>query len=323
MEYCPAGDPRLKGRMERVFGTFATQLMPRLSGRTFSNSVKRGDYESEKRAVLNPEEFCSVLVRYIVDVYHRTPHSGLNGETPLDCWNRLVEKFGVQPPPDLGRRRLIFGEERERTVTPQGITNLGIRYHSEALARFMTKAQEHKVSIRWYPEDVGAIWAELNGCWHEIPAVFDRYQGVSAQEWLDAAAEIRAQNAKNAEVNFAVVRQALDFIKKTNGDAMSRVGLIMSDWSEERTAYEEDRLFIGFKTSETEAQSPYDAERSAWGTSLPTAGSAPATLADEKNQPEVEDSSSGGSGLFQFSDHQPGDVAQPNDADNHWTMEDK
>lgn len=82
-----------------MFGTFATKLIPRLSGRTFSNTVERGDYDSVARAALNPEEFCSVLVRYIVDVYHRSPHSGLDGETPLDCWNRLVEKFGVQPPP--------------------------------------------------------------------------------------------------------------------------------------------------------------------------------------------------------------------------------
>ncbi|WP_417599330.1 Mu transposase C-terminal domain-containing protein [Pararhodobacter oceanensis] len=323
LEYCPAGDPHLKGRIERVFGTFATQLMPRLSGRTFSNSVKRGDYESEKRAVLNPEEFCSVLVRYIVDVYHRTPHSGLNGETPLDCWNRQVEKFGVQPPPDLGRRRLIFGQERERTVTRQGITNLGIRYHSETLARYLTKAHERKISIRWYPEDIGAIWANLDGRWHEIPAVFDRYKGVSAQEWLDTAAEIRAQNATNAEVNFAVVRQALDFIKKTNSDAMSRVGLIMPDWSEKRTAYEEDRLFIGFKTSETEERSPYDDERSAWGTSLPTNGAAPDAAIDEQNQPSAEGLSSSSLGTFQFSDQQPGENADPNDADTHWIMEDK
>jgi len=296
--------------------------MPRLSGRTFSNSVKRGDYESKKRAALTPEEFCSVLVRYIVDVYHRTPHSGLNGETPLDCWNRLVEKFGVQPPPDLGRRRLIFGQELERTVTRQGITVLGVRYHSEALARFMTRAQERKVSIRWYPEDIGAIWVDLDGRWCEIPAVFDRYRGVSAQEWLDAAAEIRAQNAKNAEVDFAVVRQALDFIKKTNGDAMSRVGLIVSDWSEKRTAYEEDRLFIGFKTSETEAQNPYDGQRSAWGTGLPTSGSAPTAPAEENSQPEVEDFSSGSFGTFQFSDHQPGDDADPAN-DDDWTLEDE
>jgi len=323
LEYSPAGNPATKGRIERVFGTFATQLMPRLSGRTFSNSVERGDYESEKRAVLNPEEFCSVLVRYVVDVYHRTPHSGLNGETPLDCWNRLVEKFGVQPPPDLSRRRLIFGQERERTVTRQGITILGVRYHSETLARFMTRSHECKVAIRWYPEDIGAIWAELNGRWFEIPAVFDRYRGVSAQEWLNAAAEIRAQNARNAEVNFAVVRQALDYIKGTNSAAMTRVGLIMEDWSEKRMDYEEDRLFIGFKTSETEPENPYDGERGEWGTGLPTAGTAPMSTPSAENPPEAEESFSGSASPLQFPDHQPGDDADVADDGDDWTLEDE
>lgn len=208
-------------------------------------------------------------------------------------------------------------------MTRQGITILGIRYHSEALARFMTRAHERKVSIRWYPEDIGAIWAELNGRWYEIPAVFDRYQGVCAQEWLHAAAEIRAKNARNAEVNFAVVRQALDFIKKTNGDAMNRVGLIMEDWSEKRMDYEEDRLFIGFKTSETEAQSPYDGQRGEWGISLPMAGSAPAAAPNGENQSGVEDFSSDGFGPIQFPDHQPDGDAETADDNDDWTMEDK
>ncbi|WP_417240862.1 Mu transposase C-terminal domain-containing protein [Celeribacter halophilus] len=323
LQYCAAANPQAKGTIERVFGTFATQLMPRLSGRTFSNIVERGDYDSVRRAVLNPEEFCSVLVRYIVDVYHRTPHSGLNGETPLDCWNRLVEKFGVQPPPDLGRRRLIFGYERERTVTRQGITILGIRYHSEVLARYMTRSLERKVAIRWYPEDIGAIWAELNGRWFEIPAVFDRYQGVSAQEWLDAAAEIRAQNARNAEVNFAVVRQALNYIKETNSAAMTRVGLIMEDWSERRMEYEEDRLFIGFKTSETEAQAPYDGVRGQWGTRLPSACYAPSEADGEEDLPSAEAFVSGNFGPNQFFDLQPNNGTDAADDGRDWTLEDE
>lgn len=323
LQYCGAANPESKGGIERVFGTFATQLMPRLSGRTFSNTVERGEYDSVKRAALNPEEFCSVLVRYIVDVYHRTPHSGLNGETPLDCWNRLVEKFGVQPPPDLGRRRLIFGQERERTVTRQGITILGVRYHSEALARCMTRSQQRKVAIRWYPEDIGAIWAELNGRWFEIPAVFDRYQGVSAQEWVHAAAEIRAENARNEEVNFAVVRQALDYIKETNSAAMTRVGLIMEDWSEKRMEYEEDRLFIGFKTSETEPKNPYDGDRTEWGASLPTAGSAPSDLHAEENQPGGSESASGEFGPIQFPAHQSGGDADADNDGDDWTLEDE
>jgi len=323
VQYCPAGDPHLKGRIERVFGTFATQLMLRLSGRTFSNIAERGDYESEKRAVLNPEEFCSVLVRYVVDVNHRTPHSGLNGETPLDCWNRLVEKFGVQPPPDLGRRRLTFGQELERTLTRPGITILGIRYHSEMLARYMAKSHDRKVAVRWYPEDIGAIWVELGGRWFEIPAVFDRYRGVTAQGWLHAAAEIRAQNSQNVEINRAVVRQALDYIKETNSDAMTRVGLIMEDWSEKRMDYEEDRLFTGFKTSETEGQSPYDGQRNEWGTSLPMGVSAPVTTLDVENQPDAQDSSSDCIGTIQFPDHQPGDDADTADDGDDWIMEDK
>ncbi|MEM5543677.1 Mu transposase C-terminal domain-containing protein [Sulfitobacter sp. AS92] len=323
VEYCPAGDPHLKGRIERVFGTFATQLMPRLSGRTFSNSVERGDYDSVKRAALNPEEFCTVLVRYIVDVYHRTPHSGLNGETPLDCWNRLVEKFGVQPPPDLGRRRLIFGHERQRTVTKQGITILGVRYHSEVLAHFMTKSADRKVAIRWYPEDIGGIWVELSGRWYEVPAVFDRYQGVSAQEWVNAAAEIRAQNAQGAEVNFAVVRQAIDYIKETNSAAMTRVGLIMEDWPDRRVDYEEDRLFIGFKTSEMEPKSPYDEDRGSWGTSLPTAVSATSETLDSNNRDDVGETSSGDHRAFQFSDHEPGDADHAADDGDEWVLEDE
>ncbi|PFG63992.1 putative transposase [Thioclava sp. ES.031] len=323
LQYCAAANPEAKGTIERVFGTFATQLMPRLSGRTFSNVVERGDYDSVKRAALNPEECCSVLVRYIVDVYHRTPHGGLNGETPLDCWNRLVEKFGVQPPPDLGRRRLIFGQDRERTVNRQGITILGIRYHSEVLARFMNSTQERKVAIRWYPEDIGAIWAELNGRWFEIPAVFDRYQGVSAQEWVDAAAEIRAQNARNAEVNFAVVRQALDFIKETNSAAMTRVGLIMEDWSEKRMDYEEDRLFIGFNTSETEPENPCDGGRDEWGTRLATADFTPSGDPTDENHSSAEDSASGKLGPIQFPEHQPVDGADAAGDGDHWTLEDE
>ncbi|TCS58960.1 putative transposase [Primorskyibacter sedentarius] len=323
VEYCPAGDPQLKGRIERVFGTFATQLMPRLSGRTFSNIAARGDYDSGERACLNPEEFCSVLVRYVVDVYHRSAHSGLNGETPLDCWNRLVEKFGVQPPPDLGRRRLIFGQEHERTVTRKGITVFGVRYHSEVLARYMAQSEERKVNVRWYPEDIGAIWVELSGRWFEVPAVFDRYRGVSAQEWLQAAAEIRAQNNRNAEVDRSVVRQALDFIKETNGAAMTHVGLTVEDWSDERMNYEEDRLFIGFKTSETEAQNPYDGQRSAWGTSLPMVGSSPSDASGENDQPDLTEIASGSFGTIQFPDHQSGNDADGADESNAWTVEDK
>jgi putative transposase len=186
----------------------------------------------------------------------------------------------------------------------------------------MAQSEERKVLVRWYPEDIGAIWVELDGRWFEIPAVFDRFRGVSAQAWLHAAAEIRAQNDRNAEVNRSVVRQALDFIKETNSAAMTRVGLTVEDWSEERMDYEEDRLFIGFKTSETEAQNPYDEQRNAWGTSLPMDGPSPSDASGENNQLNLTEISSGNFGTIQFPDHQSGNDADGADDSNAWTVED-
>jgi putative transposase len=69
-----AGEAQLRARVERFFGTISTSLMPRLSGRTFSNIVQRGDYPSEKMAALTVEELSNVLVRWVVDIYHNTCH---------------------------------------------------------------------------------------------------------------------------------------------------------------------------------------------------------------------------------------------------------
>ncbi|WP_323771686.1 hypothetical protein [Antarctobacter sp.] len=124
-------------------------------------------------------------------------------------------------------------------------------------------------------------------------------------------------------MNFAAVRQALDFIKETNSAAMTRVGLIMEDWSEKRIDYEEDRLFIGFSTSETEPENPYDGDRDGWGTSLPTAGSATSDGTADANQPRAEDSASGNFGPIQFPDHQPGYGADAAGDGDDWTLVDE
>ncbi|WP_333834671.1 transposase family protein [Rubrimonas sp.] len=69
-----AGEARLRARIERFFGTVSTSLMPRLSGRTFSNIVQRGAYPSNQLAALNVEELSNVLVRWVVDIYHNSCH---------------------------------------------------------------------------------------------------------------------------------------------------------------------------------------------------------------------------------------------------------
>jgi putative transposase len=71
--HTPAAAPRMKPYIERAFRTMAVNLMPRLRGRTFSNVIEKGDHEPEKGAVLNAEDFCAAMVRWIVDIFHRSP----------------------------------------------------------------------------------------------------------------------------------------------------------------------------------------------------------------------------------------------------------
>jgi putative transposase len=70
----PGGLPQLRSRVERIFGTFGTSLMPYLGGRTFSSPKERGDYPSVQSAALSDDVLMQILVIFVVDVYHNRPH---------------------------------------------------------------------------------------------------------------------------------------------------------------------------------------------------------------------------------------------------------
>ena len=86
LRFMGVAQPELKGAIERVFGTLSRDLFHALPGTVFCNVDDRGDYPSEQRAALTLQTFTHVLVRWIVDVYHCTPHRGLAGRTPLEVW---------------------------------------------------------------------------------------------------------------------------------------------------------------------------------------------------------------------------------------------
>lgn len=265
----PAGMPELRARIERMFGTMSTKLISRFSGRTFSNTIQKGDYDAEARAALTTDDLSEALVRWVVDVYHRTPHAGLSGETPANCWKRLVDQYGVAPMPCVKLRRKALGTRLKRTVAKTGITVLGIRYHSEALARWFMHSSSREVRVRFYSEDLGAIAVELNGEWIEVPSVFERFQGERAQTWMMAVREIQASVAAQQKVDEDVIFNAMNRIREINGNAMARIGLMVEDYSEERIASLENGMLIGFNVDEK----PRDAMRLSntdMGLELPT-----------------------------------------------------
>lgn len=249
-ERTPTGLPELRSRIERLFRTMSTSLMPLLSGRKFSDVVSKGDADPEKRAALTPDELSEALVWWVVDVYHNRPHEGLGGETPANCWNRLVEVYGVQSPPDMRRRRLIFGTRLKRTLTKKGIRVLGVHYHCEDLAQWMLRSNDRELAVRWYAQDIGAIEVNVDGQWLEVPSVIGELDGVCFEVWHGAVRSLRTSFQKEAAVSRPVLLQAIRDIEAMNKRAMQRHGLIVQDLSPENLQKIEDRLMIGFQVGE-------------------------------------------------------------------------
>ncbi len=71
-----------------------------------------------------------MLVRATVDIYHHTPHDGLNGATPHNEWLRLTAKYGILPPLHPDQRRHIFGTKIVKAIGDKGVRFLGIHYVS-------------------------------------------------------------------------------------------------------------------------------------------------------------------------------------------------
>ena len=178
-----AGAPSMRGHIERVIQTLGQGLLPRLSGRTFSHVVERGDHPSEARACLQPEDFCFALVRWIVDIYHNTPHEGLDGRTPLEQWeaDHRDGNYPLRAAPDARQKRLAFGLALTRRAGQKGVTVLGVRYHSEALADHVLRKGSRDVDARWDEEDIGAVKVRIDGAWTPVEAVYPGFDGQNAR----------------------------------------------------------------------------------------------------------------------------------------------
>ena len=268
--HCPAGVPEMKAVIERVFRTMATKLMPRLSGRTFGDVVTKGDRDPENEAALTIEDFCEVLVRWVVDIYHRTPHRSLGGAAPLDYWNRLVKEFGVVPAPDKKVRMLAFGNEETRVIQKNGITRMGIRYHDDPIAEWMLHNADREVRILWHHQDIGSILVEIDGEWIEVRDVFGLYDEVSARTWEETCKALRASNARAAELHVDVVRETMAHIKERNADAMRHAGLIVEEWPADRVQRAEEDLFMGFNVVNSPRAEPTEMSFGNFGYELKT-----------------------------------------------------
>lgn len=167
-DWRPIGKKHFGGNVERLLGTLMIGRVKLLPGRTMSNVIEKGDYDSEKHAALTISEF----IRWFageVEVYNYSNHSALTG-SPAEEWLKYYRAdSGTTLTPKLITNplhfRLDFMPEEQRDIRPVGVLLFNRAYWSPALkAHIGLKG----VTIKYDPFSLRCIWAKIGGDYIEL-----------------------------------------------------------------------------------------------------------------------------------------------------------
>lgn len=225
-DIAPAAFPELRAHIERLFGTFDRQLIGRFLGRSFSGVSEKGDEDPRDFATLTVDELCDVLVRFVVDVYHNSPHGGLNGETPYNAWKRLTKLYKPRMPPDSHRMRAAFGIEVARKIESRGVRVLGLYYNSDWLMKLWRASSKRNQIVRLGPDDLGAV-SVLDGerKWVTVPCVDEEMQGVQVETWIATQRDLARRFKQEADLAKPIIMRAVQAINAVQAGANARASI--------------------------------------------------------------------------------------------------
>ncbi len=162
----PVGGANYGGHIERLLKTLNTHAFHSVPGTTKGTIQKRGDYKSEKKAILEFEQLEALFLLAILH-YHVNIHSSL-GTTPMEAWNAAVKQGHnlVSPKSDGEIQQLAFNmmkKERRTYVANQGI-QLNTLYYNHTAITISDKSwavlfkPQQKISVRVDSTDIRFVW---------------------------------------------------------------------------------------------------------------------------------------------------------------------
>ncbi len=142
--YSTIARPQGRGKVERLFGTINTELLPDLPG-----NLRAGKPASPPR--LSLPELDAAIGKYIISTYNARVHSEI-GAVPVDAWRG--EGWLPRMPETLEELdTLLVMVAKPRTVHRDGIHFEGLRFFDPNLAAYVGEP----VTIRFDPRDVGEV----------------------------------------------------------------------------------------------------------------------------------------------------------------------
>ncbi|NWD69171.1 DDE-type integrase/transposase/recombinase [Pseudomonas gingeri] len=195
--------PQMKGAVERFFGTTARGFVHQLPGTTFANVPEKGEYDSVANACLTFEDLDALVMKWILDIYHQTPHRGLKGRTPDHVWRAAESKAVIQMPVDLDTLEAVLACRKSAKLHHYGVEVGGQFYHSDLLADLkLQRNTPFYVDVR-YRDELGHVWVydDQRKLFFQVPCKDQRLVGVSRDLYNEARNQLRQSGVLNPDVD--------------------------------------------------------------------------------------------------------------------------
>ncbi|MBO1360252.1 transposase [Acetobacter sacchari] len=204
LDYRPPARPHFGGHIERLMGTLMKRVHD-LPGTTFSSVAERGDYDSEREAVLTLAEFEKVFALEVLGPYHNAVHRGL-GQSPQSAWDAAHQDLVPEAAPE---RNIVYDflPFEERTVQRDGIHLFNELYYDNILGTLIGQTGA-RFRVKYDPRDISEVYLELpSGDHARIPYADLTRPPVSLWELREIQRSLRSTG--QATANPHVIAEAL------------------------------------------------------------------------------------------------------------------
>jgi len=202
-----------KGTIERFFRTMSHGILNLLEGFIGHNVAERKAIESRKsfaqrimkkdevvEVSVSPEQLQEILDDWVEAYYENEPHSGLNGQTPMQAWRSYSHTLReITDPHALDE--LMSDIAGDRVIGKKGIRFNNHNYHD--LDGLIFRHAGEQVRLRYDEQDIGrlAVYLAEDGqflCWAECPEILGISRNEHAKAIKSAQKKFMAEQAAEA-----------------------------------------------------------------------------------------------------------------------------
>lgn len=175
IQYSPPKMPWYKSAIERYFGAINSQLLSDIPGKSFSNFMKRYDYNPLKNAVISFEALQEMLHIFIVDIHNQSSHPEFKSPR-ASVWSKAIEEFPPALPSSHQELKVLIGNITTRKITRRGVEFEGLIYNSWELSRFCS-SESGKTTVKYDPTDLSQVYVfdKTTQQFLSIPALSQEY----------------------------------------------------------------------------------------------------------------------------------------------------